>query len=490
MNQKKLTAFVLANIAIIVIILLNSTAMNFFHGVIQAFLGGNAEIKTLLFLSALTFSGIISLMVVKTGKKIDEKKAFRYFTAMILTGIIGLTLGLVQTGFFANELNSNYPIATINENMTNWEATSLYHNHLTKGTIYFVTQILGQNFSSFDSGQPLYEIQQNPEIWAIILLVIVVLVIVFGLIHINSMLKKIELFDFFVFNIGMFGLAGVIIDGGAGSTVFLVTALFLAIYFSKNFLQTSNKTLKDFSPMLFIGVIPLALGPLYNVFSLSDNFTIPLIMVTGLGYFLWKQGTKNVKKPFNLAAGLLFLLFLPAFFGTIFNFGFGTPVFNFSKEFTKNPLDGEGNGLFIYGLPKNAEKKKIDSIVSEFGEIKESYKLEWLAYYRIVPGKEFRTNELEEKLKLELKPQTYLYVEIVVPSEKNKGFVVHWLENKNESNFLTENFFGINVLEKTDYENKTVIKTRSKLLTEWNMLAILTQIRKNSKQKIAISSLN
>ena len=485
--EKKLQWFLAANILILLLITFNSTALQFFHGITQAFYGGNAATKTFLVFLALAASSILSLVVIKTGKMPDKKNARKFFLAMILIAVLGLAIGLAQQAFFASELNANYPIATINAEMTNWEATTLYHNHSTKGAIYYLTQILGLNSSAFDTGQPLYNLQQNPETWAIALLIIIVLVTVFGLLHINTMLDKIGFVDFLVFNLGLVGMISVMLDGGAGATVMLPTLLFLSIYFSSNFLKTDNKTLKDLSPLMFTAFLPFVVGPVYNIYSLSDNFATPLIAAVGLGYFIWAQGKESLQKPLNWAVILLFLFFLPSFFAVISSFGFGATTLNLSSEFTKNPVDGEGDGFFIYGLPREATKEKIDAIVSEYGEIKESHKMEWLGYYRIIPLRQFRSGELEERLRQELRPETYLYVEHVIPTEKERMLIVHWLENNNQSEILPENFFGITIREKRDSGNKTFLKTRSKLITEWEMLAILTKIRSQSNQKIAVS---
>lgn len=488
--EKSLKLFIAVNSLIIVLMTVNSTVLNFFHGIIQAFFGGNAITKTFIFFISMIFFSLISFALLKTKKNPFKDHSRKLLIAMVFFAVLVLVIGYLQLYFFALSLQANYPIGTVNKEMTNWEATTFYHNHITKGSIYFLMTLFGIKATNFDNGQPFYEIQQYPEIFASAILLLLLLALIFGLLHINSMLDKISFTDFFFFNLGLFGLINVSIDGGLGSTFMLLTILFLSIYFSRNFIETENKQVKDLMPLMITAIIPIAISPLYNVYALSDKFTAPLLVVVGIGYFLWQQQIiylKNTLKPLNILLIFLFILFLPAFFSVIIDFGFGIQVYNFSSDFTKNYKDGNGNGLFIYGIPRETTKEKLDLIISGFGKIEESYKMGWLAYYRITPLKEFRSCELEEILKKELKPKTYLYVEPIIPIEHQRIFIIHWLENKNESGIIEKDFFGITIKEKEDIGNKTFLKTRSKLSTELELLAILTKIRLESSQKIAVS---
>ena len=159
--EKKLLGFLALNLVILIVVFFDSTAMNFFHGLTQSFYGGNAAIKTLLVLLALSASSALSVYVVKSGKTPSSKHAGNFLLAMCFIGAVGLAAGVIQLHFFSFELDTNHPIATINNDMTNWEATSLYHNHLPKGAVYFLTKPLGLKFPGFDAGQPLYELQKN-----------------------------------------------------------------------------------------------------------------------------------------------------------------------------------------------------------------------------------------------------------------------------------------------------------------------------------------
>ena len=471
---------------LLILVLLNSWLMQLIHGFIQIIYGGNSNIKTILVLISVIALSLFSFFSLKIKNPL-KKHSKKLFIAMILLAVLGFQMGMEETVSFSAELGAHYPISTINADMTNWEATSMFHNHLPKGTIYFTMSMLGLKEQNFDSGQPLYNLHDDKSIYLKFLLIILG-ILVLGLLHISSKINELEIIGFLAFSGGFIGLITVILDGGVGSTLILPTLLFLSIYFTRSYVKMENETIKDLLPLMITLTLPALFGPLFNIYSFADYLTAPLIAVVGIGYFLLSQGKKNLNEPFNWMCMLALLLFLGPLATVVEDISFGKIVYDFTEEFTKNNIDGTGNGLFIYGLPKEVSKEKVDLIISEYGEILESHKIEWLGYYRIKPFEKFRTNDLEERLKKELNPETYLYVEVQVPIERKNSFVINWLDGENESSILEDDFFGIIIEEQFDSENRTFLKTRSKLNPEWTSLAILTKIRSESKQKIAVSS--
>ena len=170
--------------------------------------------------------------------------------------------------------------------------------------------------------------------------------------------------------------------------------------------------------------------------------------------------------------------------------------FSFGREIQPGYLlydfedKSKGAGVFVYGLPSDLDKEKVDLEVSKFGEIIESDKAGWSYYALIHPERNFRTGELEGLLQKKFSNESYLYAEQVSPSKIIMAYKILWFaENIDSNKLLREEFLASRIIQKTDNfeENSTEIIVEQKVDYIWQMNSILSEINSNGfKGKILL----
>lgn len=446
------------------------------HGFTQYFFGGNSQAKTLAVIGFFAFNALISFIFLKTKafEKIKEKEKV-FLKIFIASALIAFVVGAMQFLYFANTHESIGPFATMIKevNYTNWESSSLAHNHFPKTALYYFFTAVGIEGGSFDDGKPLAEIYPNPLPWSLVLIALTLISLIAGILHINSRIEKTKAFDYLVFIAAFFGLISTAIDGGITSDYAFIAFFLFLLYYSRNYLNTGVKT-RLLAPLGIAGFsaafIPLLFTP-YPVSSASV-YSVPLIVGIGvLHYFavLWKE-KKIEKSIFNVFLAVLLIFSVSGIIGAYADFAFGRSV------------KGE-NGIYVYGIPQGTSVEELNGIVSEYLEVESSYLQGWNAYFEGKALKEFRTKELEQKLKEKLKGKGYLYAEQVTPKSRVEVFKILWLDGQgNEGVF--EDFLGNKVLEEKyiPEENATELKIDSNLVLPWQMLSTLTYIREQGIQ--------
>ncbi|MBU2100845.1 hypothetical protein KKB11_06445, partial [Candidatus Micrarchaeota archaeon] len=405
MKEKNLLYFS----ALIVVIVLLSILSDFFlllvHGFSQAVFEGNSTGKTFVMFLWFFLFPLISVLFLKL--KLIEKLSIhskKFLAVFLVFAVAGYSLGLIEFGLISSEFHSLGPFATIAEHngAVSWEASKLTHNHFPKASLYALESFFGfTSNGSFDDGFPWYAFIPNANLWSFAYLLIELIILVSGILFLNSKIKEISFFDFLVFTSGFLALFISVLDGGIGSGAAMMAVFFLAVFFSRNYLKAENHVLATLLPLMVIGFIGFA--DVVLPVELGNNFyASSIILFFGLAYF-FVSGKKSGKLKFNALNSVLALLLVVSFFMTsaqYLEFAFGREIqpnyliYNFQEK-------DIGAGFFVYGLPEQLEKEKVDSEVQKFGKIISSSKSGWSYYALINPNKDFRTFELETVLRQE-----------------------------------------------------------------------------------------
>ncbi len=485
MNRKNLLYFS----AFVLIIALFSLLSDFFlllvHGASQAVFEGNSIGKTLVMLFWFFFLPLISFACIKFNlyKKLQpfSKKLLFFFLAF---AVLGYFLGLLQFSLIAAEFQSFGPFATIAEKdgVLSWQASKLSHNHFPKASLYVVESFLGLNLKGFDDGFPWYSFISDPELWAFFYLLIEAVILFAGILYINSRIKEISFFDFLVFSAGLLAVLISVLDGGVASGAAMMAIFFITLYLSKNYLKIENRALATLLPLMVIGfigfadvVVPLEIG--------NNFYASAIILFFGLSYYFFSE-KKAGRLNFSLLNIVLALIFFSSLFITAeeyleFSFGREIQPGYLALTFQEKP---ENAGIFVYGLPAELGKEKVDAKVKAFGEILESDKAGWSYYALIQPERNFRTGELEVLLQKKFSSDSYLYVEQVTPMKKIESYKILWFtDDFNSDDLLREEFLASKIIRKTDNleEKSTEIVLEEKTPYLWQMLSVLSEIRNN-----------
>ncbi len=494
MKEKNLLYFSALMAVIVLLSILSEFILLLVHGISQMVFEGNSTGKTLVMLCWFFLLPLISVAFLKFNlyKKIQMHSS-KFLKIFLLFAFLGYALGLIQFVLIASEFNSLGPFATISENngVINWQASKLSHNHFPKASLYYFESLIGLNFKgSYDDGFPWFSFVPNPELWSVLYLLIELIILVSGILFINSKIKETSFFDFIVFLAGFLALIISVIDGGVASGAAMMAIFFFAVYFLRNYFKTENHVLATLLPLMVIGfigfadvVLPLEIG--------NNFYASSIILFFGLTYY-FVSAKKFSKLNFNLLNAVLALMLVVSFVisgALFFEFSFGReiqPLF-LSYDFQENDKDA---GIFIYGLPENLDKSEIDVEVENFGEIIDSDKAGWSYYALISPKSNFRTSELEILLQERFDDGSYLYVEQVAPLKQINSYRIFWFtEDFNSTELLREEFLASRIIQKTDNykNNSTEIIVEERVLYLWEMLSILSEARFNGfKGKILL----
>lgn len=480
------------------LIALLSVLSNFFmllvHGFSQTVFEGNSNGKTFLMLSWFFLMPLISFAFLKL--KLAEKiklHSKKFLTVFLVFAVLGYSLGLLQFVLISAEFSSLGPFATITEqgSVMNWEASKLTHNHFPKASLFALNSFLGFNSNgNFDDGFPWYSFIPNANLWALIYLLVELVILLSGILFINSKINKTSFFDFLVFSAGFLAVIISVLDGGIASGAAMMAVFFLAVYFSRNYLKTENHIIATLFPLLFIGFIGFA--DVMLPVEIGNNFyASSIILFFGLLYYFFSE-KKLGKLNFSVLNAILGLLLISSFAvsaAEYLDFSFGREIQPIYSALTLQQKDS-GGGLFVYGMPVNLSKQAVDSEVQAFGKIIKSDKAGWSYYALIQPEKNFRTGELEKTLKEKFSEGSYLFVEEVTPTKTVNSYKILWFsEDINSSDFLRTEFLGSKIIDRKDFSEKklTEIVVEEKMPYIWEMTAILSEIRSNGfKGKILL----
>jgi hypothetical protein len=315
-------------------------------------------------------------------------------------------------------------------------------------------------------------------------------ILVSGILFINSRIKETSFFDFLVFLSGFLALIISVLDGGIGSGAAMMKLFFFAVYFSRNYLKTENLAIATLFPLLVVGFI--AFADVILPVELGNNFYVsPIILFFGLSYYFFvEKKTAKLKFSFlNLVLGLILLVSFFMLATQYIDFSFGREIKSngFIEGFQEK---GKGAGIFVYGLPENLEKEKVDAEVEKYGSIIFSDKKGWSYYALIKPEKNFRTGSLEGLLRNKFSKEAYLYVEEVAPVKRIDSYKILWFTNDFNSNkLLKEEFLASKIIDRKDdfKTNSTEVVVEGRTLYLWQMLSILSEIRSNGfKEKVLL----
>ena len=485
MKEKNLLYFS----AFVAVIALISVLSDFFlllvHGFSQAVFEGNSAGKTLVMFVWFFLLPLISFVCIKFNlyKKLKpfSKKLLFIFIAF---AVLGYFTGLLQFSLIASEFGSLGPFATIAENngVLSWQASKLNHNHFPKVSIFAVESFFGLNFTGFDDGFPWYSFVPDAELWAFFYLLIEVVILISGILYINSRIKEISLFDFLVFSAGFLAVLISVLDGGIASGAAMMAIFFVTLFLSKNYLKVESHALATLLPLMIIGfigfadvVIPVEIG--------NNFYASSIILFFGLSYYFFVE-KKAGKLKFSVLNLILALIFLASVFITAEEY----TEFSFGRQIQPSYLDftfegpQKNAGIFVYGLPTELEKEKVDLEVEKFGKIIESDKAGWSYYALIKPERNFRTGELEAVFQKKFSSESYLYVEQVAPAKLVESYKILWFaENFDSDKLLREEFLASKIIKKTDNlkENSTEIVLEETTPYLWQMLSVLSEIRNN-----------
>jgi len=493
MQTKQLLILSAIFIVIALISFSSNSLLSLAHGFIQNLYGGNSLGKMILMffwviVNPLITIAFIKLRLIKRIEKHDRK--FLYF--FVLLAVIGFFAGMQMYNDFSIQFKSIGPYASmLPMPSTNWEASKLSHNHFPKISIYSMEKATGINLGNkFDDGKPWYELFPNAGLWGAMFSIIIILLIIFGTLHLNSKAQKIRPFDYIVFLAAEIGFIINIIDGGIGSSLVTITVFFFLLYLSRNYFKFKDKIISFVFPLLSLAFVMYP-SVLFGFENGSDIITAPIILSFGLLYYFIKSFNEG-KLKFKWYNILLFLLLLQSLYFAqvnVINLGFGRTVMDLSNE--QIPLAAEqGGGIFIYGLPEKMLLQEFNNEIEKFGSVIESDKVGWVAYARIKPSRPFRTGEIEDYFTKKYPAESYLYVEENIPVDHVNSFIIYWFEDVNSQNFLGKKFLGMTVEGvKDNAKDKTSeIIIKSKTDQAWQMLSILTEIReKGFNGKILIS---
>ncbi len=486
MNKKILLLFSAFTVVFALLAILIDFFMLLLHGLSQAVFEGNSTGKTFVMLLWFFLLPLISFLFLKfnlTEKlKVYSKTFLRVF---LFFAFLGYALGLIQFGLISMEFNSLGPFATIAENneRISWQASKLSHNHFPKASLYVLEKNLGANFGgNYDNGFPWYSFIPDAGLWAVFYLLIELIVFFSALLYINSKLKEISLFDFLVFLAGFLAVLISVLDGGIASGAAMMAVFFLALFFSRNYLSLKNHSIATLLPLFvisFIGfadvILPLEIG--------NNFYASSMILFFGLAYYFFIE-KKLGKLSFSFLNAVLALILLASFVlsaSQFLDFSFGREIQPnyFIYSFQEEKAEG---GLFVYGLPEELEKEKVDFEAEQFGKIIYSDKSGWSYFVLIKPERNFRMSELELILKKKFSENSYLYVEQSTPVKEIEAYKILWFNNEFDSNkLIKDSFLGIKVLEKKDNfkENSTDLVVEEKVSYLWGMNSILSEIRAN-----------
>jgi len=494
MKQKHLLYFSAFVAVIALFSLLSDFILLLVHGFSRSVFEGYSTGKTILMLSWFFFLPLLSFVFLKFN--LSEKiKSYskKLLLVFLIACFVGYGLGALQFSLFSFDYDSLGPFATITENgeVMNWEASKIAHNHFPKASLYFLTSSLGLDFKGrFDDGFPWYSFIPDADVWAVLYLLIELVILISGILFINSKIKDISFFDYLVFLAGLLAVIISVLDGGIGSGAAMMVIFFFTLFFSRNYLKTENHVFATLLPLLVIGfvgfadvVLPFEIGNLYYASS--------YILFFGLIYYFLTEKKMNKLKwnSLNLVLALIFVVSIFISAAQYLDFSFGREIqpsyliYDFEDK-------SKGAGVFVYGLPSELDKEKVDLEVSKFGEIIESDKANWSYYALIHPKRNFRTGDLEVLLQKKFSNGSYLYVEQASPLKKIMAYKILWFtENIDSNKLLRDEFLASRIIQRTDNfeENSTEIIVEQKVDYIWQMNSILSEIRSNGfKGKILL----
>ncbi len=470
MDRKKLLLFSAAVIAATAGYLVFPETGILLRGLMQAIYEGNSSGK--LYFASVWFAvfplAVLALNRFGFVQKTDENLVLKLFAIAVAAGFL---LGLIQMLAFTSQFDSFYlshGTMLSEEGYKNWEGSGYSHNHFPKISLHFMEKAFNLYFGGkFDNGAPWYELFEYPELWSIGFIALVLAAFISGTAYAAKRIKKTSMIGFACFAAGMLGILLKTLDGGVLDSGIPFIIFFFAVYWA----EEKKERLFWLAPALvssFAIVLLISTG----LRGYSGTYPVSIIVFLSILYYFY-AGWKNKKlKPSlgNIALIVVLLITANASAGLLFDFAYGLQV------------EGSDQAIFIYGIPGTADSSEIRKAIEEFAEVKEFEREDWLAYAIVDAEKPFRTGEIEEKLRKQLNPETYLYVVSRENRQNYESFKVYWFEDVEPEKFIKNKFLDIEVvkIEHDSEKNVSLVRITGKInYTMWKTLALLSHIRQN-----------
>jgi len=484
--EKELLYLALSMFALLALSVLLTPFRQFIQGITQTLLGGNSVSTVLFLLLGIALLSLICFAGIRLGlqKKLErhEKNLLAFFLIALFAGYL---LGFYLQIDLMQSFNARGPFAamTVEGNYINWEATSVYHNHLPKASIFVLKQLMPFLFTGMeDDGRPLYEVMPNAFGIGLAFLLIELIVLFAGISFILSKIKKIKLMDAATFFFALLSLMIVMVNGGIPSNYFIPGFFLLCVFLSMNYFK-GLQAVKVFLPLLVALALTAFLGRLVDEAFLETTGFYFMVLFTGIWFYAgFKKTRKELPKLFSFLLLLLMVYYV-----------FSASMF-LSNEVSKNAFGKQVmkqniTSIYVYGLPEKADEAEIKQALNGLAEVIDLKKIGWAALMQVKAEKDFRLKEFEAALK-ELKPKTYLIAEQITDFDRFNFYQVHFLDGlpENTESLIGREIMDINItwFKEIREKNYVEIATKAKTPDLLQMLSILTKIKENYAGRVLV----
>ncbi len=511
LTLKKIMALFLISCSMLFVFFAFKPAELFMGLIAKQFVEGTSSGKTIFLLLYAAFFSAASILLSENKNALKKTQEYGSFALKVFVacGVAAVLLGLFMHFFVQYTVGADpgsyiASIAT-QDNVTSWEMSYLEHNHVTKSAIFLLLSTVSVDFKNFDTGYPFYVNTPGILFFDVALLAIVFVFFVSSVVFINSRLKTIPLFDYFVWMLlsAIFIIA--FFDGGVFSHPFRIAVGLAGLFAARNFSLISfyrySGYTELFAPFMFTAAISLVSFFLSGVdFTAAFLACVPMVgLFTGYGLVFSKsknqrtQDTRGKNKA-KLAYALALALLLCSVFSL-------ACLLHHSSD---GP-EARDTWLFAYGFPKDTTEQSLMQVLEPFSV--EEVKLDgWLASIHVNSGKPVRVKEIEQALEKNFRPQGYLDVMerekmygdlnfpvfLITPNQarftlfdKNRAFgsntyTVSWTDPKPSGlkEKLGETISGSKINSVDDSSPlKTVIGVDMKGNFTWGLIAVATHVK-------------
>lgn len=247
-TEKQLLYLALAAFILMALSFFVKPLQQLLQGIMQVLSGGNSLSETYFLLLGFIVLPLLCFIGNRTGfaKKLKkhEKTLLSLFIIALFAGyLLGfyLQMGLMQS------FNARGPFAAmVKENdYANWQATSIYHNHIPKAGVYVLKQLMPFLFTGMeDDGRPLYEVIPNAFGTGIAFLLIELIVFVLGTLFVLSKARGLKPMHSATYFFSLFLLMIVMVNGGITSNYFMPGFFLLLVFLSMNYFK-GQQTIKS-----------------------------------------------------------------------------------------------------------------------------------------------------------------------------------------------------------------------------------------------------
>ncbi|MBR9707009.1 MAG: hypothetical protein GOV15_01100 [Candidatus Diapherotrites archaeon] len=394
-----------------------------------------------------------------------ESKAFQPLVLVLFSGFL---LGfMLQANFFADfeaSNNSYVGVLTTQDGVRAWEATYLKHTHLPKVSFGFVQSSLNSFINTADSGFPMFQALPNSSVWAVIFLLLITFGLILALFEGMSTYTNKLKFSHFLFSIGFFGSLATMLDGGIFTQGAIVSIALLVLYGVLEYFPSSNG---KFFALLFLPLgVTVALQSFFSslsfgLFSSYLYFTSEenIVLIASILAVISSLNLKIKRDFFTglVLIGIAYLLFQPVQLD-VKDVALGSASF-----------PGETSSFFLYGLPDSAYNSDVLKVLEKYGTVTSFERSAWTALVEVKANQLYTNHDLENSLREELNPETYLYAVRLWQDQE-----VTVIDPNSDGLLLTFDSKIVSVLDKgTDKLGRDKIVIRTRLNPTWTNLFVM-----------------